>query len=322
MAKAEKAFVGKFKETLEDFIRHKRNLGYKYEHTRENLLRFSEYTLNYAIDNNCLSKELVLKWTAKRKNETVKTWKNRVTCLRQYALYLQNQGQEVFIPQKIHKASRSEYIPYIFTHEQIDRLFQVVDSIAAHPRSTKHECYPLLFRLLYCCGLRVSEALNLKISDVDFDKGVLLISQSKFDRDRLVPMSPPLTSMFVRYRALFKGKNPAQDYCFGNKNGTRIKHDQVYKTFRKLLWKAGISHGGKGKGPRVHDFRHSFCVHTLAKQAKDGVDLYIALPILSTYVGHGSVGATQRYVRLTIEAYPDLMEKVSRTCSYVIPEVA
>jgi len=79
MANAEKAFVGKFKETLEDFIRHKRNLGYKYENTRENLLRFSEYTLNYTIDNNCLSKELVLKWTAKRKNETVKTWKNRVS---------------------------------------------------------------------------------------------------------------------------------------------------------------------------------------------------------------------------------------------------
>ena len=100
-----------------------------------------------------------------------------------------------------------------------------------------------------------------------------------------------------------------------------MKRDQVYKAFRKFLWKAGISHGGKGKGPRLHDLRHSFCVHTLARQAKDGIDVYIALPVLSTYVGHGSVGATQRYVRLTAEAYPDLIEKASQTCSYVIPEV-
>lgn len=69
-------------------------------------------------------------------------------------------------------------------------------------------------------------------------------------------------------------------------------------------------------------FRHSFCVHSLSRQVQDGVDLYIVLPILSTYVGHNSVSATQRYVRLTAEAYPDLIEKVSQTCSYIIPEVA
>jgi integrase/recombinase XerD len=62
-------------------------------------------------------------------------------------------------------------------------------------------------------------------------------------------------------------------------------------------------------------------VHTLAKQVKAGVDLYVALPILSTYVGHNSISATQRYVRLTAEAYPELIEKISLTCAYVLPEV-
>lgn len=103
--------------------------------------------------------------------------------------------------------------------------------------------------------------------------------------------------------------------------GTPLKRDHVYKNYRKLLWKAGISHGGKGKGPRLHDFRHTFCVHTLAMQVKEKIDLYTALPILSTYLGHSSVGATQRYVRLTVEAYPELIEKVSKTCAFVIPEV-
>jgi integrase/recombinase XerD len=321
MTKDEKPFAGEFKELLEDFIRQKRILGYKYESTRDTLTRFSKYTLNYTIKNKSLSKELVLGWTARRKNESVKTWEHRASDLRQFALYLQNRGYDAFIPPKSHKIRRDEYIPYIFTHEEIKRFMRVVDSITPHPLSNKHASYPLLFRLLYCCGLRISEALRLKISDVDFDKGTLLIRESKFNKDRIIPMSEPLADMFVKYHALFNENNTPEDYYFRNKNGTPMTHDRVYDVYRELLWKAGISHGGKGKGPRLHDLRHVFCVHTLAKQVKDGVDLYVALPILSVYIGHSSVGATQRYVRLTAEAYPELIEKISQTCAYIFPEV-
>jgi len=120
---------------------------------------------------------------------------------------------------------------------------------------------------------------------------------------------------------LFNGNSLSEDFYFRKKNGTSLTRDWIYEVYRKLLWKAGISHGGKGKGPRLHDMRHTFCVHTLTKQVKNSVDLYTALPILSAYLGHSSVGATQRYVRLTAEAYPELIEKVSQTCAFVIPEV-
>lgn len=106
-----------------------------------------------------------------------------------------------------------------------------------------------------------------------------------------------------------------------NKNGSPLTHDNVYKRFRELLWMAGISHGGKGKGPRLHDLRHTFCVHTLAHQVREGVDLYCALPVLSAYLGHTSVAATQHYLRLTAEAYPDLIQSVSNVCAYIFPEV-
>jgi integrase/recombinase XerD len=321
MPKVEKPFVGEFKQLLQTFVEQKRNLGYKYTTPREILLRFSIFTQDYSIENKVLSKKLVTDWASKRKTESVNYWEHRSNHLRQFALYLQNQGYLVFIPPKSHKVRRLEYIPYIFTHEEIVRFLQIVDSIPRHPLSNKHESYPLLFRLLYCCGLRISEAIHLRISDVDFEKGVLLIRESKFNKDRITPMSAPLADMFVRYQSLFNRNNTLEDYYFRNKNGTPLTHDNVYKVYRKLLWKAEISHGGKGKGPRLHDLRHVFCVHTLAKQVKDGVDLYVALPILSTYIGHDSVGATQRYVRLTAEAYPELIEKVSRTCDYVFPEV-
>ncbi len=321
MTKKEKPFVGEFKQLLEDFIQHKRALGYKYDTERDNFFRFSQYTLNHKVKNKCLNKKLVLAWTAKRRNESVKTWDHRVSNIRQFALYLQSIGYEAYLPIKNRKVRRTEYIPYIFTHEEIDRFFQTVDSILPHSRSNKHHSFPLLFRLLYCCGLRISEACRLKISDVDFNNGILFISGSKFNKDRLVPMSGSLASMFITYHDLFNQNNRTDDYYFRNKAGSPLKRDHVYKNYRKLLWKAGISHGGKGKGPRLHDFRHTFCVHTLAKQVKEKIDLYTALPILSTYLGHSSVGATQRYVRLTVEVYPELIDKVSKTCAFVIPEV-
>lgn len=322
MIKKEKKFVGEFKELLESFIKEKRILGYKYNTTRESLIRFSQYTLDCPIKNKCLSKEVVLGWTARRDNESVKTMEHRASDLRQFALYLENHGYNAFIPQKSHKIRRDEYIPYIFTHDEIKRFMQVVDSITPHPLSNKHATYPLLFRLLYCCGLRISEVLRLKISDVDFDRGTVFIRESKFNKDRIVPMSDPLIDMFVKYHNVLNKNNVPGNYFLRNKNGTPLTHKRIYEMYRKFLWNVEISHGGKGKGPRLHDLRHTFCVHSLAKQVNDGVDLYVALPILSVYIGHSSVGATQRYLRLTAEAYPELIDKVSRTCSYIFPEVS
>ena len=93
----------------------------------------------------------------------------------------------------------------------------------------------------------------------------------------------------------------------------------IYYWFRYCLEKAGIHHYGKGKGPREHDLRHSFCIHSLQKMQAQGIDLYAFLPVLSTYLGHVSIYATQRYLRLTAEFYPDLLKQVNETCSGIIP---
>lgn len=322
MAINEKPFVGEFNELLEDFIQYKRNLGYKYDVIRSNLQRFSRFTLNYTIINQSLTKELVLDWAKKEDGESVKTREHRVNNLRQFALYLQHMGYDAFIPHKLYKLKRQEYIPYIFTQQEISHFFQAVDVITPHRLSNKHLSYPLLFRILYCCGLRISELIHLKIADIDIDSGTLFIRNSKFNKDRLIPMSDVLAAMCRQYHVLFNINILPDDYFFRNKSDVPIAANTVYKAFRKLLWQAGISHQGKGIGPRLHDVRHTFCVHTLAKQVNDGVDLYVSLPILSTYIGHSSIQATQRYVRLTEEVYPELIEKISKKCAYVIPGIS
>lgn len=195
------SFVGEFKDLLRDFIEHKQALGFKYTTISGNLRRFSIFTLNYTIKNKVLSKEIVLDWTSKRKSETVRTWEHRSSDLRQFALYLQDLGYEVYIPGKKQKIGRNEYIPYIFTHEEIERFLCVCDRIRPHALTNNHHVLPVLYRLLYCCGLRISEAVNLKVKDLDLVSGIIMIWDSKFGKDRLVPMTDSLTGILRTYHA-------------------------------------------------------------------------------------------------------------------------
>jgi integrase len=179
---------------------------------------------------------------------------------------------------------------------------------------------PVLFRLLLGCGLRISEALEMRFGDVDLENGVITIRMSKFDKDRIVPLSSSVLNALLSYSVKQHKipKNGDAPY-FTHRDGRKINKDVIYRWFRKVLWSAGISHGGPGKGPRVHDFRHTFSVCSLKAMADKGMDIYCALPILSTYLGHSSVSATGQYVRLTQDMFPEIVEKASAIAAYVIP---
>ncbi len=99
------------------------------------------------------------------------------------------------------------------------------------------------------------------------------------------------------------------DYIFSNNFGNPISIDRVYEYFREILWKAGIHHGGKGSGPRVHSFRHTFCVHKLKEWVLEKKDITALFPYLCAYMGHSDTRCTEYYLRLTADLYPDILEK-------------
>ena len=109
-------------------------------------------------------------------------------------------------------------------------------------------------------------------------------------------------------------------YFFVSANGTNCLQGSIYTWFRKALAISGIPHIGDHQGPRVHDLRHTFAVHALVQMAKSGLDLYYSLPLISTFLGHKSLGATDHYVRLTAEMYPDLLKDEKGVCAYVFPK--
>lgn len=318
-------FSGILAGHLQDFISEKRGVGYIYNTEAKQLSRFSRFSLSYEVPPDELPEKLVRAWIAKTPTDSDRNQYSRYSLIGQFARYMVRMGHPAYVPGtadigKMHKT----FIPYIFTHDEIRTLFAVLDTMETPPRSgapRRKDVMPVLFRLLYCCGLRVSEAAALRGEDVDLENGVLTIRNGKFGKTRYVPMSDETTARCVEYDRTRLSCKSGDDWFFAAPDGGHYDAGSVYSVFRDCLWKAGISHGGKGKGPRVHDLRHTFAVHCLQKWACGGGDITAALPRLSAYMGHHDFSATEHYLRLTAEVCPEISSLMNEKYGYVIPKM-
>ena len=316
-----RTFVGVFSSQLTEFVNFKRSMGYKYITEIQTLAEFSRFTTQFEISEPILTKEIVNAWCAQRPFENRKSsTEHRVTMLRQFALYLVSLGYKVCIPISSRNNHQPRYAAYVFTHEEIKNIFESCDRVFPTRHSNMHLVMPVLIRLLYSSGLRISEAIGLQMKHVDLNNGVLEIKKSKNGKDRLVPLSNSMLDICRRYYQAIHTNSNKEDYFFVNAAHEPYCRATVYWRFREIMLTSGISHGGKGYGPRLHDLRHTFAVHTLQEVDKRNVDLYAVLPVLSAYLGHESIHATSQYLRMTAEVYPDIMDVVNRSCGYVIPE--
>jgi integrase/recombinase XerD len=150
---------------------------------------------------------------------------------------------------------RYSYTPYIFSEEEMRVIFSACDQYPVAKESpSRHLVLALIIRMLYGCGLRVSEATDLTISDVDLKEGALYIRNTKFGKERLLPMADSLTKRCREYRELVLMGKSDKAYIFPSPFGGHYSSNTIYDLFRKIMWSAGISH--TGKGPRLHDLRH------------------------------------------------------------------
>ena len=315
------SFSGPFAPMLDLFVKQKQALGYEYVGGYNALHVFDTFSKNYAIKNYELTKDIVLDWAQKRPNENDTTRSMRIMYLQHFASFLNSQGYYGYLaPQQ--KYRYSQHTAYVFTEDEIRKFFSSLDEMTYSPCSPyRHLALPLLYRMLYGCGFRISELLNLTVGDVDSENGIVHIRDAKNGNERFVPMAD---SLFTRCRAyaneIHVNHDPNFPFFF-KKDGSGYCVSNIEKHFREQLWLAGIPYLGKELGPRVHDLRHTFICHRLNQWAKDDVDLTAMLPILSKYVGHTGIASTQYYLKLTAEAFPDVLDRMDELTGYVFPEV-
>jgi len=315
-------YTGPFKEDLQSHIELKQAIGYKYEAEAKHLQRFDQFVFQKYPQATCLNRDIVMDWCSRKPYETRANQSTRVSILRQFAKYQDSLGKSAYILPKGYYPKNPQYMPYIYSSEELVRFFAQTDRCCYSPESPRRHLFmPVFFRMIYQCGLRVSEARVLSVGDVDLDCGVLSIHHSKKDKSRLVPMAESLLKRCRNYSAQVHFLSSPSDCYFPAIGGEPMTIQNVYSNFRRFLWQARISHQGRGFGPRIMDFRHTYAVHCLKKWSEQGQNLAVYLPILQTYMGHDSFQDTAYYLRLTADVFPDITLKLEGRYPGIIPEL-
>lgn len=313
-----------FAQIVDDYILEKRAIGYRFDKGSQTLRRIVD--IQREIDHGAprLSRELVERWIEKTPWENETNRSHRISVLRGLGIYMVRMGYDAtIIPKRLAPVKDYAYTPYIFSNRELGLLLGTVDQLCVTGISTHSDLiFPVIFRILIGCGSRITETLQIEKRDVDVENGTLTLRNTKNSKERVIPMAE---SLVVKCREYVCNSQPIRSFnsprwFFPNKKGIPYYSGTAYLLYRKALLLSGISHGGRGKGPRLHDVRHTFAVRVLNKWVLGGKNLTTALPYLAIYMGHEGLKACQHYLRLTAVMFPELLETVERKYGWIIPE--
>lgn len=301
------------------YLKEKRMTGYRFKSQEKYLKSFDLYYDRKGYSGKRLTRPMIdgFIYTIP---EQPSTHYAKERLLHDFALFLIRNGySEVYVPEiKSTPDKRSSHIPYIFTEDEMARIFKATDSWEDSFNTNRDRIDPLFFRLLYGTGMRVSEALNLLVKDFNPAEGLLTVYHAKNNKDRLIPLSPSLTQRMMELVGKIHRYSKDTDVLFPTQNGNRMDVSTIYRRFRSYLLRAGISH--TSAGPRIQDFRHNYAVKCLKRWVLAGEELTNILPYLAAYMGHSDFRGTQYYLRLTADLYPDIIRRTEADFGDVIPK--
>lgn len=316
-----------FASFFKDFIRMKSAMGFTTSKIEYFFKELDELYKTQPLTEPILTKEMVLTWRSSKFNDSERTLYDKWSIIRQFASYMCHCGFICYVP-PMPRTKGKAFIPKIFSHQEIEDFFKAADCLRVH-RLQPSLCLfsiPVLMRILYATGMRIGEALKLNNEDVNLEKHIILVKKTKNQRQRIIPITTSLEaviSQYLQYRNNMPVRNVSAHNApfFISHVGKRINKKTAYEWFRKILKVSGIPFLGNNKGPRLHDLRHTFAVHSLMKQVKEGKDIYCLLPTLSVFMGHKTLCATEAYVRLTSEMFPEVNLQIGAVSSYIFPSL-
>lgn len=220
-----------------------------------------------------------------------------------FVRYLRAEDERHEVPPAVFGPEKSRRpTPYILTRKRIQQL------VTAAAQSRYRPCgvtYRTLFSLLACTGLRVSEAIHLRLDDITPDG--LVIRRTKFRKSRLVPLHRTAQAGLEQYLQRRRSNAHFDDHVFVSLRGKLLSVDAVDRAFRTAVKRAGLPPGPATVRPTPHSLRHSFAVRAL-QTCPDGREAITKhMLALSTYLGHSKVAHTYWY----FEAVPELMRDIA-----------
>ena len=287
----------KLNDAFEKMMKYRQSIGYATATYRSSVPPF----INFCVKNHPLSaritQEMVDEWLVYYPY-TVNSKAAFISLLREYTKYLNFLGYDDYIPDDNYVVKRIAFNPYLFTDDELFRLFKTIDSYIGKTCGKRYQpevVLPVYSRLLYCCGLHPQEPPAIRTEDVDLVTGDVYIRQSKRHKDRHIIMSDDMRALCQKYDYV-AGK---RQWFFQKWDGTPYETSWYNQVWRNLISKSGISWKGT---PRPYDLRHAFASRNIIRWINSGKDVMELLPYLSAYMGHSELTSTLYYIHLLPES--------------------
>jgi site-specific recombinase XerD len=212
--------------------------------------------------------------------------------------------------------------PYVYSSDELQRLLDSTAVVSSPLSRLQAMTYRTLLLMLYGAGLRISEAIDLTVADVNIAERLLTVRNTKFYKTRLVPIGPQLASVLAAYyekRSTLPMLTDRNSAFLCTRTGCCLAYPEVITCFQRIRSAAGIvCPPGELRPPRLHDLRHTAAVHRVLSWYRSDKDVQHLLPHLATYLGHSNIASTQRYLQMT----PELLQEAGRRfAAYALREV-
>lgn len=285
-----------------EYLQLRRALGHKLDEAHRLLPNFVAYL--DAIGAQTVTIDAALVWAQRPDADPASSvWARRMTVARSFARHMAGVDLHTEIPPVGLVTYRQRWRPpFIYSAADIAALMS--HARRTIPTPLRAATVETLIGLLGATGMRVGEAIRFEGDELDTTEGVIIVRHSKFGKSRLVPLHASTVDALCSYaekrdRLMPRPESPT---FFISTAGTRLLYADFGKAFRRLLQATGVG-AGAPHPPRIHDMRHSFAVHTLARWYRAGEDVGALLPRLATYLGHRDPCSTYWY----LSAAPELL---------------
>ena len=311
-------FASIFKEELSSYIDFKKSQGYK-EASFSGLARKLDIFLMQKNDKTFTDVDCEL-WRMKTKSESNKSHYSRVCFSKKFFTYLRLKGYEVSIP-KLVAFIPSDFQAHIYSREEIVKYFIAVDSFSQNLSVRKRLQIPIIFRLLYSTGMRIGEVLGIRKKDYDRDTGSIFIPVSKNQKERIIFLSASMANLLEKFANKTFDRLSDSDFIFQDSTCRKLTNSAIRHHHLKFLNMANIPYLGEFKGPRIHDFRHTFAVYSFRQLLEMGIKVNVALSILSKYMGHSSIEATEGYIQIVKSMFPDILVPFEEKTMFIFKDL-
>jgi integrase/recombinase XerD len=300
------------RQAVDDYLSLRRSLGFKLHDAGKALLDFVTFMEERRAPY--ITQSLALVWAQQPSEAQPTHWATRLTFVREFARHRSATDPRTQIPaQGLLPFQPKRARPYLYSDDEIRKLLRAALQIPCrYERSAlRPRTFYCLLGLLSVSGMRLGEARNLELRDLDPTTGVLTIRGTKFGKSRLIPLHDStrevLADYIVRRNRHWAGR-PVSSYLFVSNRGNRLDGAEIHRTFYALSRQVGLRGVSDHHGPRLHDMRHAFATNTLVHCYRLEQDPARCLPILSAYLGHVHVADTQWY----LTGSPELMREAMR----------